>query len=202
MVWSICGGISWFLQQELSGTSSFFLYELSFTVWHTCGHIARRRRRQHSKENLAAGQKHSSFIFTHTTGVLKWNMINKKRNPFWKRRWAVDNRRHDESLYHSCAECSVRGIRSIRCQLMFWRHRKQSCLSCRIFMPLSVMSKMSATCDIYMLGNEGVTHFDGVMPKGPYLPCASMAGRALLAGCHRFILCSVIGRFIPEYGFC
>ena len=30
------------------------------------------------------------------------------------------------------------------------------------------------------------THFEGILPKGPYLPCVSMAGRALLAGYHRF----------------
>ena len=29
--------------------------------------------------------------------------------------------------------------------------------------------------------------FEGILPKGPYLPCVSMAGRALLAGYHRFI---------------
>ena len=29
--------------------------------------------------------------------------------------------------------------------------------------------------------------FDGILPKGPYLPCVSMAGRALLAGYHRVI---------------
>ena len=27
----------------------------------------------------------------------------------------------------------------------------------------------------------------GILPKGPYLPCVSMAGRALLAGCPRYI---------------
>ena len=28
-------------------------------------------------------------------------------------------------------------------------------------------------------------HVEGILPKGPYLPCVSMAGRALLAGYHR-----------------
>ena len=28
-------------------------------------------------------------------------------------------------------------------------------------------------------------YFEGILPKGPYLPCVSMAGRALLAGYHR-----------------
>ena len=28
--------------------------------------------------------------------------------------------------------------------------------------------------------------FDGILPKGPYLPCVSMTGRALLAGYPRF----------------
>ena len=30
-------------------------------------------------------------------------------------------------------------------------------------------------------------HIDGILPKGPYLPCVSMAGRALLAGYHRYV---------------
>ena len=30
-------------------------------------------------------------------------------------------------------------------------------------------------------------HFEGILPKGPYLPCVSMAGRALLAGYPRFV---------------
>ena len=29
--------------------------------------------------------------------------------------------------------------------------------------------------------------FEGILPKGPYLPCISMAGRAFLAGYHRFV---------------
>ena len=31
-------------------------------------------------------------------------------------------------------------------------------------------------------------HVEGILPKGPYLPCVSMAGRALLAGYPRCIL--------------
>ena len=31
------------------------------------------------------------------------------------------------------------------------------------------------------------TYFEGILPKGPYLACVSMAGRALLAGYHRFV---------------
>ena len=30
-------------------------------------------------------------------------------------------------------------------------------------------------------------HIEGIMPKGPYLPCVSMAGRALFAGCPRHV---------------
>ena len=32
-----------------------------------------------------------------------------------------------------------------------------------------------------------LAQFEGILPKGPYLPCVSMAGRALLAGYHRII---------------
>ena len=31
-----------------------------------------------------------------------------------------------------------------------------------------------------------------ILPKGPYLPCVSMAGRALLAGYHRYISVQII----------
>ena len=37
-----------------------------------------------------------------------------------------------------------------------------------------------------------VHYIEGILPKGPYLPCLSMAGRALLAGYHRYILFSNI----------
>ena len=30
-------------------------------------------------------------------------------------------------------------------------------------------------------------HIEGILPKGPYLPCVSMAGRALLAGYPRYV---------------
>ena len=40
------------------------------------------------------------------------------------------------------------------------------------------------------------TIFRGILPKGPYLPCISMAGRALLAGCTRF---EVIGNSSVEW---
>ena len=33
---------------------------------------------------------------------------------------------------------------------------------------------------------HGPAHIEGILPKGPYLPCVSMAGRALLAGYPRY----------------
>ena len=35
-------------------------------------------------------------------------------------------------------------------------------------------------------GHQIYEHIEGILPKGPYLPCVSMAGRALLAGYHRY----------------
>ena len=32
-----------------------------------------------------------------------------------------------------------------------------------------------------------IRYFEGILPKGPYLPCVSMAGRVLLAGYPRFV---------------
>ena len=33
---------------------------------------------------------------------------------------------------------------------------------------------------------DATRYFEGILPKGPYLQCVSMAGRALLAGYHQF----------------
>ena len=34
-----------------------------------------------------------------------------------------------------------------------------------------------------------IPYFEGILPKGPYLPCVSMAGGAHLAGYHRLMEC-------------
>ena len=35
--------------------------------------------------------------------------------------------------------------------------------------------------------NCRITHIEGILPNGPYLPCVSMAGRVLLAGYHQYL---------------
>ena len=45
---------------------------------------------------------------------------------------------------------------------------------------------------LYVAHTHGISFassfdFKGILPKGPYLPCVSMAGRALLAGYHRIL---------------
>ena len=43
-------------------------------------------------------------------------------------------------------------------------------------------------------------YIDGILPKGPYPPCLRMAGRALLAGYPRYLLCSSTLLVLkPEY---
>ena len=37
-------------------------------------------------------------------------------------------------------------------------------------------------------------HFEGILPKGPYLPCVSMAGRTLLAVNHRLLVRPVLNK--------
>ena len=37
-----------------------------------------------------------------------------------------------------------------------------------------------------------VTYIEGILRKGPYLPCVSMAGRALLAGYHRYEMVGIL----------
>ena len=51
--------------------------------------------------------------------------------------------------------------------------------------------KLSLMCikDLQWTFNDHkyIVHIEGILPKGPYVPCVSMAGRALLAGYHRYI---------------
>ena len=40
---------------------------------------------------------------------------------------------------------------------------------------------------VYLLCTRHIICIEGILPKGPYLPCVSMADRALLVGYHRYI---------------
>ena len=46
-------------------------------------------------------------------------------------------------------------------------------------------SNIACLCQSIEINNN--KHIEGILPKGPYLPCVSMAGRALLAGYPRYI---------------
>ena len=39
----------------------------------------------------------------------------------------------------------------------------------------------------YVNASMDILHIEGILPKGPYLPCVSMVGRALLAGYPRYV---------------
>ena len=48
---------------------------------------------------------------------------------------------------------------------------------------------MNYIMEIHRVKNSNILlYFEGILSKGPYLPCVSMVGRALLTGYHRFIL--------------
>ena len=51
----------------------------------------------------------------------------------------------------------------------------------------------------HLLRRRAVSLFAGILPKGPYLPCVSMADRALLAGYHRFKLYLTFNIVYPIY---
>ena len=44
-------------------------------------------------------------------------------------------------------------------------------------------------------------HIRVILPKGPYLPCISMAGRAFLAGYHRYVLSTFMSILISNIYF-
>ena len=43
-----------------------------------------------------------------------------------------------------------------------------------------------------------LSYMEGILPKGPYLPCISMAGRALLAVYHRYIKLLQLEQLLPR----
>ena len=47
------------------------------------------------------------------------------------------------------------------------------------------ISVLFLAAPMYRYWWEVTPYLEGILPKGPYLPCVSMAGRALLAGYHR-----------------
>ena len=51
--------------------------------------------------------------------------------------------------------------------------------------------RLHATIELHRL-----FFFEGILPKGPYLPCVSMAGRALLAGYHLVIIPHIENKYI------
>ena len=59
----------------------------------------------------------------------------------------------------------------------------ESTHSCELLLsrPLEQMWWCVVSAGLTELSNS---HIEGILPKGPYLPCVSMAGRALLAGYH------------------
>ena len=54
-------------------------------------------------------------------------------------------------------------------------------LSARIVAPTMIADNMPFWLD----------NIEGILPKGPYLPCVSMTGRALLAGYHQYGECTL-----------
>ena len=65
-----------------------------------------------------------------------------------------------------------------------WSHWKQEHIG-DMYKPLKLT--MSQWHQWLSISTSLMVQFEGILPKGPYLPCLSMAGRALLAGYHRIM---------------
>ena len=61
----------------------------------------------------------------------------------------------------------------IEAMTFMWHHCNNSC----VYIYYILMSFVHWYCVQHL-------YIEGILPKGPYLPCVSMAGRALLAGYH------------------
>ena len=56
------------------------------------------------------------------------------------------------------------------------------------YFPAATRHNLNGTCTLRNTSTHITyrTNIEGILPKGPYLPCVSMAGRALLAWYHRY----------------
>ena len=66
----------------------------------------------------------------------------------------------------------------------------QSCDICYLFSPVGLIVAYLSTDFLeilYHLLSLLFLYIEGILPKGPYLPCVSMAGRALFAGFPRYV---------------
>ena len=74
---------------------------------------------------------------------------------------------------------------------MTWQQRARALATMaltRIFLESGLWTSAdSMMTKFYVIYMYVVTYIEGILPKGPYLPCVSMAGRALLAGYHRYM---------------
>ena len=60
------------------------------------------------------------------------------------------------------------------------------------FISQSICLSLSTRASNSVMGNKCCySYIEGILPKGPYLPCVSMAGRVLLAGCPRYRIIGV-----------
>ena len=77
---------------------------------------------------------------------------------------------------------------------IWWRHHVPGgYIWCAIIHHLFKLEKANdylVILEATLLGN--VWHIEGILPKGPYLPCVNMAAMALLAGYHRYYICTWI----------
>ena len=94
-------------------------------------------------------------------------------------------------IYEKCLHCGcylhmIGSMQSqLRCNwLQYTPKRLAICVFCEISCPAQTFSTGTLP---YILVHYFI-QFECILPKGPYLPCVSMAGRVLLAGYRRFIM--------------
>ena len=93
--------------------------------------------------------------------------------------------RWPSTIIHNTWTCS---INTSSCLQMAW-HRYTQHLDL-LYLPITVPADGLAPTGARPSAGTKLTaklHIESILPKGPYLPCISMAGRALLAGYHRYV---------------
>ena len=146
---------------------------------------------------MCIGRKNNEKTFS-SMPKLTYQLLYETRFPksSGKIKWIMTN----YTKLHNADVISIAKLKKLPKIHLVWRLCNTNY---EIFSPLQIESLLSGQCAWcpHFVGywwsvrlerdvNKGelvaLVHFEDILPKGSYLPCVSMAGRALLAGYHRF----------------
>ena len=133
-----------------------------YRVWHTSVFIACQSKAGCRNRISAALKRLSTLLFWSTPTC-----------------WLTDIK-----MSYQMVDCSVNCWRCISGTPLFFFYSKQTMMT--EYTSVSLCTVRNKPGDHFNIWRTACLNIEGILPKWPYLPCVSMAGRALLAGYPRY----------------